>query len=77
MCNVSWDWTFPEVESSYQIWQPSQKRQFARTGKQEYTMNLASVRRELHLTQKVPRRFLKPAVCKYPTTVNNSKIYIL
>ena len=31
MCNASWDWTFPEVERSYQIWQPFQKRQFART----------------------------------------------
>ena len=28
MCNASWDWTFPEVERSYQIWQPFQKRQF-------------------------------------------------
>ena len=30
-----------------------------------------------HLAQKVPWRFLKPAVCKYPTTVINSEIYIL
>ena len=31
----------------------------------------------IRLAQEVPRRFLKPAVCKYPTTVNNSEIYIL
>ena len=31
MCNASWDGTFPEVERSYQIWQPFQKRQFAWT----------------------------------------------
>ena len=31
MCNASWDWTSPEVERSYQIWQPFHKRQFART----------------------------------------------
>ena len=31
MCNASWDWTFPEVEKSYHIWQPFQKRQFAWT----------------------------------------------
>ena len=31
----------------------------------------------IHLTQKVPRRFLKQAVCKYPTNVNNFVIYIL
>ena len=31
MCNASWDWTFPEVERSCQIWQPFRKRQFART----------------------------------------------
>ena len=30
-----------------------------------------------HLAQKVPRRFLKLAVCEYPTTLNNSEIYIL
>ena len=33
MCNASWDWTFPEVERPYQIWQPFQKRQFAKSGK--------------------------------------------
>ena len=33
MGNLSWDWTFPEVERSYRIWQPFQKRQFARTDK--------------------------------------------
>ena len=32
---------------------------------------------EVHLAQLIPRRFLKPAVCKYPTSVNNSEIYIL
>ena len=31
----------------------------------------------IHLAQKVSRRFLKSAVCKYPTTVNNSEIFIL
>ena len=31
----------------------------------------------IHFAQKIPRRFLKPAMCKYPTTVNNSEIYIL
>ena len=30
-----------------------------------------------HLAQLIPRRFLKPAVCKYQTIVNNSEIYIL
>ena len=38
MCNASWDWTFPEVERSYQIWQPFQKRQFARPGECDDTM---------------------------------------
>ena len=31
----------------------------------------------IHLAKLIPMRFLKPAVCKYPTTVNNSEIYIL
>ena len=31
----------------------------------------------IHLVQKVRQRFLEPAGSKYPTTVNNSKIYIL
>ena len=31
----------------------------------------------IHLAQKVPQRFSKPAVCKYPATVNKSEIYIL
>ena len=31
MCNAQWDWTFPEVERFYQIWQPFKKQQFART----------------------------------------------
>ena len=31
----------------------------------------------IHLAKLIPQRFLKPAVCKYPTTVNNSEIYIL
>ena len=31
----------------------------------------------IHLEKSIPRRFfLKPTVCKYPTTVNNSEIYI-
>ena len=32
---------------------------------------------DTHLAQKVPRWFLKPAVCKYPTTVNKSELHIL
>ena len=32
---------------------------------------------QLHLAKLIPRRFLKPAVFKYPTTVNNPEIYIL
>ena len=31
----------------------------------------------LHLAKLIPQRFLKPTVCRYPTTVNNSEIYIL
>ena len=31
----------------------------------------------IHLAQKVHWQFVKPALCKYPTTVNNSEIYIL
>ena len=31
----------------------------------------------IHLAQLIPQRFLKPAVCKYPTTVNSSEINIL
>ena len=31
----------------------------------------------MHLAKLIPQRFLKPAVCKYPTTVNNSEINIL
>ena len=30
----------------------------------------------VHFAQKFPRRFLKPAVCKHPTTVNKSEIHI-
>ena len=33
--------------------------------------------RRIHLAKLIPRRFLKPAVCKYLTTVNKSEIYIL
>ena len=32
---------------------------------------------QIHLAKLIPRRFLKPAVFKYPTTVNNPEIYIL
>ena len=32
---------------------------------------------DVHLAKLIPRRFLKPAMCKYPTTMNNSEIYIL
>ena len=31
----------------------------------------------VHLAKFIPWQFLKQAVCKYPTTVNNSEIYIL
>ena len=34
-------------------------------------------RKHIHLAKLIPKQFLKPAVCKYPTTVNNSEIYIL
>ena len=30
----------------------------------------------IHLAQLIPQQFLKPAVCKYPTTVNKSDIYM-
>ena len=44
MCNASWDWTFPEVERSYQIWRPFQKRQFARTAKSlDYAYMIAQI----------------------------------
>ena len=33
--------------------------------------------KRVHLAQIIPRRFLKPAVCKYPITVIKSEIYIL
>ena len=33
MHNTSWDWTFPEMEKSNQIWKPFQKWQFTRTDK--------------------------------------------
>ena len=39
--------------------------------------SLLTTRIKLHLAKLIPQRFLKPAVCKYPTTVNNSEIYIL
>ena len=38
---------------------------------------IACISKYVHLAQKVPRRFLKPAVCEYPTTVNKSEIYML
>ena len=31
----------------------------------------------IHLAQKIPGLFSKPAMCKYPTTVNKSEIYFL
>ena len=31
----------------------------------------------IHLAQKLPWRFLKLAMCKFPTTVNDSEIHIL
>ena len=31
----------------------------------------------MHLAKKVPRRFLKPAVCNYSTIISNSEIYNL
>ena len=30
----------------------------------------------IHFAHLIPRRFLKPTVCKYPTTVNNCEKYI-
>ena len=39
--------------------------------------DIACMHIQLHLANLIPRRFLKPAVCKYPTTVNSSEIYIL
>ena len=36
-----------------------------------------NLKRHVHLAKLIPQRFLKPAVCKYPTTVNNSEIYIV
>ena len=37
----------------------------------------SSRKSELHLAQKVSRRFLKPAVWNYPTTLNDPETYIL
>ena len=31
----------------------------------------------VHFAKLIPQQFLKPAVCKYPTTANNSEIYVL
>ena len=42
-----------------------------------YVLIVITSRAYVHLAQKVPPRFLKPAVCKYPTTVNKSEICIL
>ena len=42
-----------------------------------YTSRASNTTWDIHLAKWIPRRFLKPAVCKYPTTVNNSEIYIL
>ena len=38
---------------------------------------LGTTKKKTKKKKKNPRRFLKPAVCKYPTTVNKSEIYIL
>ena len=45
------------------------------------SLSVKTLRKQLkdniHLAKLIPQRFLKPAVCKYPTTVNNFEIYIL
>ena len=62
MCNASWDWTFPEVERSNQIWQPFQKRQFARTNNVYLVLHQPQVPRYRN-----PSQFVRPqdpnAIC--------------